>query len=181
MSQHNLGTFEVSSSKLKVSDPCYDNTPGHGGDIQNVRNGKWKAVILKGDTHATRTRVAELIVFHDSISMPSDSDFEPYKNDEIEVGVDSGQAGFYDYDRWVKDGCGQGEYEDHSSFYGKVCQLTLNSPDAGIIDNFGAVSASGFGDGCYKVDVVTQRDLTLGDVVVAARVIFIDDDEEEGL
>lgn len=61
----------------------------------------------------------------------------------FEVGVDSGQAGFFDDARFKKHNGG-----DDESFYEKACDTTLSRMQAGVIDE-GAVCNSGYGDGGY--------------------------------
>lgn len=64
------------------------------------------------------------------------------------------------------------------SFYGDVCDLTTDEDEkgmlGGIINGFGAVSRTGYGDGGYSV-YVARKD----GKAVAARVVFIGDDEED--
>jgi hypothetical protein len=82
----------------------------------------------------------------------------------IEVGVDSGQVGFFD----------DAKYDDiPGDRYEEVCDHTLNDPYASCID-IGALSSSGHGDGCYTCYIEEDSHGT----VIAARVVFIDDDEE---
>ena len=70
----------------------------------------------------------------------------------FEVGVDSGQAGFFDDAFYQNDTV----FEELPSpgfaigdlWYRHVCDITLSKMSAGVLP-YGAVSSSGFGDGGY--------------------------------
>jgi hypothetical protein len=82
-----------------------------------------------------------------------------------DIGVDSGQAGFFDAEFYIGG--------DDQKFYDQVCDLTLNGDNAGVIA-FGAVSSSGWGDGCYELQTIRHD----GEVV-AARIVFMEDTPAE--
>lgn len=95
----NIGEFEVKSGKLVVSDPCYNRDTWCMGFLDNVRNGKWFAAILKmnaGDGWGER--VWELAAFTKGGSPSGD-----WEKTDIDVGVDSGQAGIFDDGEYQKE------------------------------------------------------------------------------
>ena len=158
--------FEIKSGKMRVTDPCYDKDTWCAGVLENVKNGTWVAEIKTSNEGSWGNRVSELIVRHES-----HLGAEPYERQSIDVGVDSGQAGFFDEAEYHKDG--KGEYGDPNTFYGKVCEITLG-PDSGGVVPFGAVSSSGYGDGSYVCYTLTKD----GEIV-AAKIVFIGDEDEE--
>lgn len=92
-----VGTFDVTSGKLVVSDPCYT-----APDVLPfVRNGKWTASVVKSDEGGWGIRIAELIacVRDEKLFTPCGS----WEKAPFEVGVDSGQAGIFDNDHFRKD------------------------------------------------------------------------------
>lgn len=89
----------------------------------------------------------------------------------FEVGVDSGQAGFFDDARFKKHNGG-----DDESFYEKACDTTLSRMQAGVIDE-GAVCNSGYGDGGYVCIFHNSNDED--GLVDFAYIIFICEYEDE--
>lgn len=155
-----VGTFEVKSNRLVVSDPCYTLGTRCMGELKNPRKGKWTACIKLSDEKYWGSRVAELIAtYHDA-----NLDFETWVQCDFEVGVDSGQAGIFS------------EYPDEpddnteGTWYYDCCKLT--NP-AGVLLG-GAVSSSGFGDGVY-----TAYKIEKDGEVVAVKIVFIEDETDK--
>ena len=163
-----LGTFEVKGNSLVVSDPCYEYGLWCCNTLTNVLSGNYTASVIYSDDN----RVATLQIIHNNYSNSriNYSRQELYSSD---IGVDSGQAGFFD-EEYYKENQG-GEFDDKDSFYGKCCDLTLSEIQGGVIDNKGTVSSSGYGDGCYPLYVIRNED---GKVVIAW-IDFIDEEENE--
>ena len=59
-----LGTFEVTSDKLVISDPCYHLGTWCMGTLSNVEPGLWTASIGIVDTGDFGKRIAYLSAFH---------------------------------------------------------------------------------------------------------------------
>ena len=155
-----LGSFKV-ADKIVVSDPCYEYSEVGTVILDNVLAGKYIAT-----AEEVNNRIAALYVSH--------ANFKNYILESEKVGyigVDSGQAGFFDLDFYRKNE--GGEVGDLNTFYGLACAITLSPKQAGVIKNRGVVSASGFGDGCY--DVYISRD-EVGKIV-AASVFFIEEED----
>ena len=167
-----LGTFEVVSGRLIVTDPCYSEDLWCCNALETVRNGTWNAhVVYDGDS--SYPHVICLIVEHESAeSLPAIMEDAPFS-----VGVDSGQAGFFDAghyrdDRIIDPNRTPTEHAD--LWYDHCCQITLARQQAGVLP-YGAVSSSGYGDGCY--DCFYQRD-AFG-YIVRAEILFIDAEAED--
>ena len=156
-----LGQFEITSGRMIVTDPCYDKGTWCAGILDAV-NGTWDAYLGVTDAGTWGMRVTEIEVHHSKESHHS----IPWENVEFEVGVDSGQAGFFDESLYP-------ESLGDTNFYDNVCDLTLGKERGGILP-FGAVSRSGYGDGGY--DCLVKRK---NGNVVAAKIVFIANEEEE--
>lgn len=148
---NNIGSFQIKSGKVRISDPCYDDTVC-AGTLKNVKNGTWNAYIHVFDEGKWGKRVGFLEAFRAHFN-ETDGD---WNTEKIDVGVDSGQAGIFDEqyfkdDEIVKD-CKR--YVPNNSicedepWYSICCDRTLRKEMAGVIP-FGAVSSSGYGDGVY--------------------------------
>lgn len=163
-----LGAFTVESGKLRVTDPCYDKGVWCCGVLENAKPGIWIALFRMEEDALWGSRVAELCVRHvEHLNAVIDT------LADITVGVDSGQAGFFDDAHYP---LGEtGECGDKNSFYGKVCALTAsdNGPGGGVLP-FGAVTSSGYGDGGYECHIAV-----VDDKVVGASITFIGDDDDE--
>jgi hypothetical protein len=170
-----IGAFALLSGELRVTDPCYSPGTWCADTLKNVTNGIWDAFVtiheetykLDGKPMLDR-RNATLLVRH-----RDHPNAAPAEKTEIDVGVDSGQAGFFcepTYNR-VHDS----EY-GKPGFYGTCCTLTCGDDSAGVL-GFGAVSSSGWGDGGY--DCFVARDDQ--GRIVAAKIVFIDPEADEAM
>ncbi len=163
-----MNTFEIKSGQLIVTDPCY---PREGEFIHKAKKGKWYA-----EVEHSEGCISCLIAKHESCRG------QGYWKTVSSAGVDSGQMSIFDLSAY---GDGEGEADDDGSFYNKCCRETCKSFDHrpenkdrpesdyefGIVDECGAVSTSGLGDGCYPIEVIKE-----GDEIVAVRVTFIEEE-----
>ena len=154
----NLGEFEMTSPVMRVSDPCYERDVWCCGTVDHCKLGTWEAGVLKTDEGEWGTRCAVLAVRHKDTG----PDFNVIRLGKVrkvackcveqsfEVGVDSGQAGFFDdafyqndtvFEELPAPGFAIGDL-----WYRHVCDITLSKMSAGVLP-YGAVSSSGFGDG----------------------------------
>lgn len=163
-----VGQFNVKSGKLRISDPCYDKKTWCSGIIEDVKNGVWEAYVKLEENE---NRVSELLVIHKNITKTALKNSNWIEQD-IDVGVDSGQCGFFDEDFYPEE-----KTEDDDSFYGKICDITL-SRYYGTID-FGAVSSSGYGDGSYLCYTIDNKDGVIGAKVVFIEESEIDEDDDD--
>ena len=166
-----LGTFEVVDDTLRISDPCYDPGTWCAGNVENAKHGTWNAYVVHGKTDWGR-RCWELIAIHSdypkSLRMTEKTD--------IDVGVDSGQAGIFTQSAYL--GGDEGGDSEGDGFYGICCSLTCDTKlSAGVLEG-GCVSSAGYGDGSY--DCFIARDGLAA--AVGVRIVYIteaDFEEEE--
>ena len=146
-----LGTFEMVSSRMAVSDPCYDADVWCRGELENVLPGAWQAYAVKRDKGEWGPRVVRLVAVHREYADKCETAAElaPF-----EVGVDSGQAGLFDAQHYRDDavvmdpGTTVNSNDPGALWYMRCCHLTLTKLAAGVMP-YGVVSSSGFGDGSY--------------------------------
>lgn len=88
--------------KVVISDPCYDLDTWCNGVLENVKPGIWHTKAENLNVNHWGERCSALIAWHEDVEAPDEDDFE---ETGIHVGVDSGQAGIYDYDHfaYIKD------------------------------------------------------------------------------
>lgn len=189
-----LGTFNVTSSKLMVTDPCYERGTWCAGMLENVKNGVWTGFVVRVEDELTTydgrvhkgITVAELVAFHSSV----DSNVRWIKS-KIDVGVDSGQAGIFDEAKYPH---GKNEPErmkeynsgkfnaEFEKFYEECGLKTLgvecsesyyaNDPNfkrAGVVFDMGIVSGTAYGDGSYTCYTATRE----GEIV-AVKIVYMD-------
>lgn len=152
----NIGSFTMSSGKMMVSDPCYEIGTWCQYQLDNVKNGVWNASMKRVDDGVWGIRIAS-IQAHIKYISPSDDAWELVE--VAHIGVDSGQAGFYDLDKFDS---------QSKEWYRKNGDITLSDRQGGVLDG-GAVSSSGYGDGGYPLYVIKDNSGT----VIAVKVIFI--------
>lgn len=161
---HKLGSFEMASDLMRVSDPCYDKEVWCSGTIPGCMKGKWETAVVYKDEGEFGIRVSMLAARHASTvrsftpcsKVWADEKYIHYSSNweicDFEVGVDSGQAGLFDdahyQDIHVFDGAPKPKHDFEDVWYNHCCDLTLGPKQAGIIP-FGVVSSSGYGDGGY--------------------------------
>jgi len=107
--------------KVMVSDPCYGLGTWCQGVLENVLPGKYVCKVGFTDEGDWGTRVADIRVEHVDCKV---TEFDHMEN--FTVGVDSGQAGVYDYEYYTK------YHKDHTEYphvddiwYNAVGELTL--------------------------------------------------------
>jgi hypothetical protein len=163
-----LGTFEVKSGKLMVSDPCYSIEKCSHCQIQldNVKNGTWSAFTKYEDAGMWGNRVHELEARFGACII------KDYQWEEVNetAAVDSGQMGLFDLDMYHG---GEDDYDDVNGWYRKCCNYTLDSDGCASSLEGGCVSSSGYGDGSYPCYIAKDAD----GKIVAVKVVFIDEDE----
>ena len=163
-----LGEFELTTPVMRVSDPGYDRDVWCCGTIHDCKVGTWEAAILKKDQGDWGVRVAVLAVrFKDggpkftTINRAMCNATGKWVNSGIDVGVDSGQAGFYDDTRYrdnsIFDGLTPAKSDFGDEWFNHCCDCTLSSMQAGVIP-YGVVSTSGYGDGSYDCIYHTGKD-----------------------
>lgn len=116
MKGNHMETFEVSGSRIRVTDPCYTKDVWCSGILENCLSGTWNAeceVLSDEETDGWGKRVASLTITNEHYK-----GVFPTELTNIDVGVDSGQAGFFDEEKYPNV-----ETLDEE-FYEKVCDGT---------------------------------------------------------
>ena len=147
-----LGSFEVVSGKMDVSDPCYEVDVWCRGELENCKLGTWNASAIEKHMGSWGHRICKLIAVHEDYIHASGMIREVAG---FEVGVDSGQAGIFDASHYRDDSVVSNdghkhlfEGEEFEPWYDYCCDITFSDQSAGVLP-FGCVSSSGFGDGGY--------------------------------
>jgi hypothetical protein len=166
-----IGEFVTASPNIIVTDPSNDIGTWCQDTIKNARIGRWKASVCYSDEKMWGTRVSSIQITHEDLSLKQLPDMD-WIRQKASIGVDSGQAGFFQLERYHEDG--RGEYGKDDTFYGKICNLTLSDKQAGVIE-YGCASSSGFGDGVYRLETIENKEKE----TVAARIVFITSEEDE--
>lgn len=116
----NKGTIRL-NSKVMVSDPCYGLNTWCQGIIEDVLPGTYDCFVEHSDERDWGTRVSAIEVRHAYYDEPRD--FYP---EDFEVGVDSGQAGIFDYEYYKKYHSDAKERPHvNDGWYDKVCDKTI--------------------------------------------------------
>lgn len=161
-----IGTFEITSGALIVSDPCYKlPVSSYQGELENVKKGTWNASVKTKDG-----RCAELLARHSE----APKRLLRWKMAPFVVGVDSGQAGIFDKTVYDNEKTVAEEpkftvsYPDYK-WYRMCCDRTLYTDiKAGVVPG-GTVSQSGYGDGGYECLVNKNHK----DEIIAVKIVFI--------
>lgn len=93
--------FEIQSTQMRVTDPCYDKDTWCAGVLDNVLPGTWVAEKEVSDEGSWGMRIARLRVYHENYPYTDPRELTP-----IDVGVDSGQAGFFDESQYPEGSTG---------------------------------------------------------------------------
>lgn len=116
----NKGTITL-GDKVMVSDPCYGLGTWCQGVLENVLSGVYDCNVEYSDEGDWGTRVSAIEVTHESCR----GKFIALECEDFEVGVDSGQAGIFDYEYYAKYHMDAMEREHVSDdWYDMVCDLT---------------------------------------------------------
>ena len=112
------------SDTIVVADPCYSRKLTHCAAFNfKVKAGNYVVNVEYSDEKDWGIRVKSLAIFHESVKV-SRHGFKLNKG--VDIGVDSGQAGFF-CDSIYPEGEDTGDYSDKNSFYGKCCAATSGS------------------------------------------------------
>lgn len=114
----NKGTMWL-DDKVMVSDPCYDIGTWCQGVIENVLPGEYDCLVKYVDEGRFGIRVAAIqAVHHDYIDSNLKETMENF-----EVGVDSGQAGIFDYKHYVRHHPSE---KSDDAWYARCCDATFS-------------------------------------------------------
>lgn len=119
-----IGTITL-GDKVHVSDPCYETNCWCAGTLDNVLPGRYQCKIVRveedwcgPEIQGVFSRVKSLTICHE------DYQAKPRELVPIDVGVDSGQAGFYDADYYQQYHQGNGRNHCSRVWYDRVCDCT---------------------------------------------------------
>lgn len=157
---HDAGFIKFKNTVV-VTDPCYATGIWCSKLLGNVKEGKFKCLFRILYDEESGRRVSSLIAIHEGflkcIDFKDKFQFDSKKICKIPyynvIGVDSGQAGIFNYDYYVAhqpDDNWEPDIKGNKSWYRKVCDITGSEQLGGVIDNNGVVSQSGDGDGPYN-------------------------------
>lgn len=110
-----IGEFETKGI-LIVTDPCYDKATWCTGKIE-VKPGKYKVYIKRSLIASWGERICALYIVHENENLKNLT----FTKTKIDVGVDSGQAGFFNKEMFGKELLepvlltGEKEYEDRNA------------------------------------------------------------------
>lgn len=169
-----LGTFNISSGKVLITDPCYDKDCVYQAKLDNVKCGAWfaRVVIQEED------RVSRLVAMHQNYQKPRGL---TWKNVSYDIGVDSGMAGMFDTNVYRDDSLvketprfisenGFIPWKDSGDVWFAMCADAVHySNNSGGVLTGGCVSGTGYGDGVYKAEALRNGD---GEVV-GIRIIYL--------
>lgn len=165
--------FACTSGSLRVTDPCYDTGVWCSGRLDNVRSGLWEAHVGFHESEDWGRRPAYLHVFHVDAQTTFNMDEEldsSWREAPFVVGVDSGQAGFFDHDLYET----IQRYElVRNKFYDEVSGITGSAAAWGT-HAAGVVATSGYGDGSYRCLYRYE-----GNAIAEALIVFIEEEEVE--
>lgn len=150
--------FNVGSEELVISDPCYSKDVWCMGTVK-AKNGKWFPEVVQKKLEMWGNRIWEIEAYHEDYYEASG-----WKELDIDVGVDSGQCGIFDAEKYPEEG------SEDEEFYDECCSLTLSHYSWGNLE-FGTVASSGIGDGSYKAYACFD-----GDEAVKVKIVFISED-----
>lgn len=153
-------------TEVRVSDPCYSMNVWCAGTISNIKQGIYNCYVTFVDKGEWGVRVSAIELWHQNFDNSSIE--RPMDKVDFEVGVDSGQAGIFDLNYYIKN------HPISNEWYDKVrkCTFSKGKLDANTMDNKCFVSSSGYGDGGY--DCYTAQ---VNGKIVAIKIEFISDDE----
>jgi hypothetical protein len=137
-----------------------------------------KAQEVREGMEAYKGRVAYLHICHDNTQSHFDHEAEfdsTWVGADIDVGVDSGQAGFFDLALFAQM-CASEPLKE--KFYDEVCALTLGDESWGV-HPVGTVSSSGWGDGSYNCLVRRDEELKAIEAIIIYMMDHSDEDDSD--
>ena len=165
-----LGNFEITSGQLVVSDPCYelDTATIIMGVLDNALNGTWVGQVEKTEVRDWGEACSKLTACHSSVA--EQEEYLEWVKCSFIVGVDSGQAGIFDINKYrIPDSNAQETSADtDSDWYLSCCDITESGHEAGVLDG-GVVSHTGMGDGTYGAYIATNQQ----NQIVGVKIVFI--------
>tara|TARA_R100001163_G_scaffold65830_2_gene65398 strand:+ start:3010 stop:3648 length:639 start_codon:yes stop_codon:yes gene_type:complete len=172
-----LGAIEF-SDYITITDPSNDRPTPEKGKF-SIEKGTWHGLLSISDEGIWGNRVESLNVFNNKgaeilhkINLKNLDHFnDKFECDSINIAVDSGQLGIFDWESFPEDSFFNSEFTD---LYNKACEIT-ESNFGGLLSE-GFISCSGFGDGYYTVNYLRDKSTKK---IVLFDVEFINDENRE--
>ena len=174
------------NEKVIVGDPCYELR--FVSKVKNVLPGVYHTFIRIADCDSWGKRVSRVMAIHEKYLHKIDyQDDSPYALENSHyglyclsaydtIGVDSGQAGIYDYDYFCENEADR-DYNNENGWYRRVCNMTLANK-GGNLDARCVVSDSGYGDGSYRTILFQTKDtMKMVAFVIDFDIEYAEDDE----
>ena len=158
-----IGQIELSDTVV-VSDPTYELGIWCQGIIKNVLPGKYNCYLEISDEGDWGLRCSRIFAINKDYEL-EEADYRFDVIEDIDVGVDSAQAGIFDLKYYQDTHTPDSSTEWDEEIY----KITTNKNKGGIIDKKGFVARTGFGDGSYECSTAMRRGH-----IVGIELIFID-------
>lgn len=159
-----FGTFKCNTGVLRVADGCYNPNVWCIGWLTHVKTGEYLAFKI---TEKEEGCVSHIVIIHKSkYAALVEKKAKVLKLDCVlneTIGVDAGMAGFMDANHLT--------HED--KIYDKICDELGKEGDC-YCDKSSAITTSGYGDGRYSCEYMTEcENKNFNPLVVAAAIRFI--------
>jgi hypothetical protein len=128
---------------------------------------------------AYKGRVAYLHIRHYNAQSHFDHEAEfdsTWADSTIDVGVDSGQAGFFDL-ALFRQMCASEAVRD--KFYDEICALTGKTDVQWGVHPVGTVSSTGWGDGSYQCLVRRDEELRLIEAIIIYMPEYVEEEDDD--
>ena len=141
--KYRLGEIELKDIVF-VSDPIYFPGIWCQATIKGIKSGKWIGFMHKKDTGKDwGTRVTDLWITHEDYQ----DEFPTLLVKDVEIGVDSAKAGFFDYDYYLE----HHKEELNKDWADRLLEATKGEKEGDVVDGKCVISSSGLGDGGYNL------------------------------
>lgn len=163
--------------KVQVTDPSYSLDVWCTKTIENMLPGEYGTFATVADRGMLGRRVSELMIVHKSVEL---GDLKFIKTVAGDIGVDSGNCGFFDYKKLQEakeaDAKFEAEHNNIGPFTNKWWSVSDNLRAlGGTLDDWGVLSHSGYGDGGYDLYLAYDES---GENVIAAKIVYLYNEEE---
>lgn len=162
-----IGKINISGD-VYASDPCYDIECWCGDSITKVKPGVYKCYVDEKYTGKMwGDRFLSLTICHtDYVDETIQQTIANQEFYEIEIPVDGGTAGLFDYEYYEK-------VSTDKQWWSEKVHSFVREPGFNICDERGVWCCSGYGDGRYPIYVDRNEDFE----VIKISIIFINDND----
>ncbi len=161
---NDMGVIKL-GDKVIISDPGYDLDGLYQCVLYDVLFGNYHCFSEYKGRNIGGLYVKSIELHHEDYS---EYNLEP---NEFQITVDSGNAGVFDYEYFVKHHTHSDTEETDEEWFNRVDEIANTRDGAGTTDDVGFVASSGHGDGVYTCYTAKNKE----GKIVAIRVVFIED------